>query len=206
MRTGRFLRRLRRLDTDAQGAAMVEFAMVLPLLLGLYLGGYVVSDALSCNRQVTVAARTLTDLASRCPALRSTGDATDPCDNTNILSASAQIMAPYSTTNVVVRLTEVQVTSTTMQDPVQAKVIWSRAKTSTDARTVGDTINLPSGMATSAMLPQPAATPPVTGAYILLGEVSETYHPAIGYGTMTGFPLAERIFMLPRLNQDLPQQ
>lgn len=205
MRTGRFLL-LRRLGTDTRAVAMVEFAMVLPLLLGLYLGGYVLSDALACNRKVTVATRTLTDLATRCPALRSTGDATDPCDNSNILAASAYVMAPYSTTAALVRLTEVQVTGTTTTDPVQATVIWSKAKVTTDARKAGDTINLPSGMVTSSMLPNATASPPVTGAYLLLGEVSETYKPAIGYGSMTSFLLSDRIFMLPRLNQDLPQQ
>ena len=206
MRAQGMWRRLRRLRRDTSGAALVEFAIAAPLLLGLYLGGYVMTDALSCNRKVTVATRALTDLATRCPALRTTGVASDPCDNNNIFSAVAAVMAPYSTTGMVMRLTEVQVTSTTLTNPVQAKVIWSVSPITANARTVGTTVNLPSGMASTSMLPNASSSPPVTGAYLVLGEVSQTYRPPIGYLSMTSFALAQSIFMLPRINNDLPQQ
>jgi Flp pilus assembly protein TadG len=66
MRPMPLLRRLsasaRRLACDARGVALVEFAICLPVLILLYLGAYVISDAITCNRKVTRSARAVTDL------------------------------------------------------------------------------------------------------------------------------------------------
>ena len=50
---------LRKFIRDARGAVMIEFAFALPVLLTMYLGGYVICDMVDCNRKVTIAARSL---------------------------------------------------------------------------------------------------------------------------------------------------
>ena len=46
--------RLRRLASDQRGVSAVEFAMLLPLMLTLYLGGVEVSQGISIDRKVTL--------------------------------------------------------------------------------------------------------------------------------------------------------
>lgn len=42
---------------DRRGVAMVEFALILPVMLVLYLGGAQLQDGIACNRKVTIATR-----------------------------------------------------------------------------------------------------------------------------------------------------
>ena len=62
MPLSRLLRRLRR---DQRGAALVEAALVLPLLIGLFLGISEFGEALTVNRRVEAAAGTGADLVAR---------------------------------------------------------------------------------------------------------------------------------------------
>ena len=45
--------------------AMVEFALVMPLMLTLYIGSMEVSQGIAADRKVTLMARTVADLASQ---------------------------------------------------------------------------------------------------------------------------------------------
>ena len=183
----------RGLRRDRAGSILVEFAVSLPLLLSLYLGGYVISDAIACNRKLNIATRSAADLTSRNASLTTAQLST-------ILSATAQVMGPYYNTSTVITVSEVQVATATT-----ATVIWSQSMNGT-ARTANTTITLPSGMTTSTMIPAAAngSTPAVTGAYFLLAESSYIYHPAIGWNSMTSFPLADSIYMVPRYSNSVP--
>ena len=181
------------LRRDRSGSTLVEFAVSLPLLLSLYLGGYVISDAIACNRKLTIATRSAADLASRNASLTT-------AQLSSILNATAQVMGTYYNSNTVITVSEVQVATATT-----ATVIWSQSMNGT-ARTANSTITLPTGMTTSTMIPAAAngSTPAVTGAYFLLAESSYTYHPAIGWQSMTSFPLADSIYMVPRYSNSVP--
>ena len=59
-------RPIRRLLRDKRGISAVEFAMLLPLMVTLYLGGVEVSQAVAIDRKVTlVAARSATSSRRR---------------------------------------------------------------------------------------------------------------------------------------------
>ena len=62
---GSIERRLRRLIGDERGVSAVEFAMLLPLMLTLYLGAVEVSQGIGADRKVTLTARTIADLVSQ---------------------------------------------------------------------------------------------------------------------------------------------
>lgn len=109
----------RRLRTDRRGAALVEFAIILPVMLLLYLGGYQIVDASSCYRRVTTTARSLADLVSQY-AIVSEGTMT------TILNASSQMMLPYDATGIKVRVTQIRVDGNR-----RAYVSWSRSKNDT---------------------------------------------------------------------------
>jgi Flp pilus assembly protein TadG len=62
---------LARLRQDESGVSAVEFAMLLPVMLTLYLGAVEVGQAVAIDRKVTLTSRTLADLASQVSSLSS---------------------------------------------------------------------------------------------------------------------------------------
>ena len=59
------LRRLRQFRADVRAVAAVEFALVLPLLIGLYLGSIEAASLYSTDHKVATVASTMADLVSR---------------------------------------------------------------------------------------------------------------------------------------------
>lgn len=92
-RTARTLARLaRRLRLNQGGVAAVEFALILPLMLLIYLGSAEVTQALMASRKATLVAGTLADLISQ----QQNGVNVTDADLTNAFAAGAAIMAPFS--------------------------------------------------------------------------------------------------------------
>ena len=75
---------LARLAKDQRGVSAVEFAMLLPLMLTLYLGTVEVSRGVGIDRKVTLTTRTVADLASQVQSISNS-------DMTNLLNASAAV-------------------------------------------------------------------------------------------------------------------
>src|SRR5215470_7329433 len=73
---------------DRRGISAVEFAMLLPLMVTMYLGVVEVSQGVAIDRKVTLTTRTMADLASRVSSINNS-------DMSNLLNASAAVMAPY---------------------------------------------------------------------------------------------------------------
>ena len=66
-------RPIRRLLRDKRGVSAVEFAMLLPLMVTLYLGGVEVSQAVAIDRKVTLVARSLGDLVAQATTVTQLG-------------------------------------------------------------------------------------------------------------------------------------
>ena len=162
---------------DERGMSAVEFALLLPLLITLYLGGVEVSQGITIDRKVTLVARTVADLSSQVASISNS-------DMTNILAASTSVLAPYKTTNLKVTVTQV-----TIDGNGAAKVDWSDTKNGS-ARAVGSTVTLPTALN-------------VNNSSLIWSEVSYDYTPAVGYvitGTMT---LKDQIYMRPRISDSV---
>lgn len=167
-------RPVRRFLRDKRGISAVEFAMLLPLMVTLYLGGVEVSQAVAIDRKVTLIARTVADLIAQVTSVNST-------DMTDILAASAAVVAPYPDTKLKIVVSRVDIDGSSV-----AKVIWSKTKNGS-ARAVNSTVTLPSALT-------------VANTSLIWAETSYDYKPTIGYvitGTMT---LKDQIFMRPRLS------
>jgi len=183
--------RLRQLARDCSGTAMVEMAIVAPVLFLMFTGCYVVSDMVTCGRKVSLTAHTITDLTSQYGSV-------SPTTLSAVLSNSAYVLAPYSTATATLRISEVQVT-----DASHASVVWSQAQNGT-ALVPGAIVNLPTNMAPPLMIPNPSASPPTVGGYFVMGEISYPYVPAFGGGWLPSPVLYNRYFMLPRLSNSVP--
>ena len=74
---------------DQRGVSAVEFAMLLPLMITLYLGAVEISQGVAIDRKVTLTARTVADLASQVTSINNS-------DMTNMLNAAAAVIAPFA--------------------------------------------------------------------------------------------------------------
>ena len=167
-------RSLRRFAQDKRGVSAVEFAMLLPLMITLYLGGVEVSSAIAVDRKVTLVARTLGDLVAQSTSVNAT-------DMTNILNAATSVVQPYSSSLIKVTVSRVDVDANGV-----AKVVWSKTLNGT-ARAANSTVTLPAALNTA-------------NSSLIWAESQYAYTPTIGYvitGTMT---LKDQIYMRPRLS------
>lgn len=214
---------LRTLSRDCRGAVLVEFALCLPVLLVMYLGGFVVTDMVSCNRKVTIATRALADLASH--NLSPAAVQVTPASTSAIsyLSASAMVINPYDMANATQTVALLRVC-----DATHAYLVWSQAMTQNSAGTVltsptivgtpaaASVVTIPASMVTSPAIPvnpdgstgtcsnYSASNSSQTqvgqsGGYLFEGQVRYLYTPAIGLGGTTTTPMADIIYMSPRL-------
>ena len=163
---------------NKDGIAAVEFALVVPIAVVLLIGGVDYSDAISIQRKITLADRTVTDLVTQYTNIDTTTLALN-------LAASASIVAPYSSANLVMTVTEVTTDAAGL-----ATVKWSQSYNGTK-RAIGSTLMLPLASI------QPNAT-------LIFGETSYTDNPAIGYAMTGTINLHDSSVMSPRLVTLIP--
>jgi Flp pilus assembly protein TadG len=167
-------RPLRRFLADKRGVSAVEFAMLLPLMVTLYLGGVEVSSAVAIDRKMTLVARTLGDLVAQATSV-------DNSAMTSILSATTAVMAPYPDTNLKITVSSIQINSQGV-----AKISWSDTKNGT-ARSIGSIVTLPAALN-------------VASTSLIWAEASYAYTPTIGYVITGTKNLTDQIYMRPRLS------
>ena len=170
-------RRLRRLAGDERGVSAVEFAMLLPLMLSLYLGAVEISQGIGADRKVTLTARTICDLVSQVQSVSNS-------DMTNALNAASSVMAPFPVGNL-----KVTVSSVKIDAAGKATVDWSDTFNGT-ARTKGATVTLPAALN-------------VANTSLIWSEVQYTYKPVIGYVVTGTLTLKDQIYMRPRLSDSV---
>jgi len=165
---------LNKFTRDRRGVSAVEFAMILPLMLTLYLGAVEVSQGISIDRKVTLTTRTVADLASQVTNITN-------ADMTNLLQASTTVMTPYPTATL-----RITVSSVLIDAQGRATIAWSDTLNGT-ARTVGAAVTLP-------------AVLNVASTSLIWSEVSYQYQPVIGYVVTGALNLSDQIYMRPRLS------
>ena len=166
------MRWLGRFVGDCRGVSAVEFAMLLPVMMTLYLGSIETTQGIAANRKVALTAHALADLASQYTDIAN-------ADMSNILAAGSAIIAPYSAANLQEVVSELSINA-----QGQASVVWSDTLNGT-ALTVGQVVSIPASLA-------------VPNSYLVLAQVSYSYNPTHGY-VMTGtLTLQDSIYMLPR--------
>lgn len=159
---------------DRRGITAVEFALVAPIALLLLFGEYTLCDAYSVKRKLTITAHTMADLVARQSSVSST-----MVDS--ILNASAQIVAPYSTTPLSIVVAEL-----TTDSSGNTTVTWSSALNAT-ALTAGAKITLPTGMA-------------VNGNTLIWASASYAYTPLLGQTVFGNMKFNSQFYTPPRVS------
>ncbi len=163
-----------RLGRDQRGVSAVEFAMLLPLMLTLYLGTVEISQAVGIDRKVTLTTRTVADLASQVTTINN-------ADMTNLLNASSAVIMPYDATKLKVTVSQVDIDANG-----NAKVKWSDTLGGS-AHAAGLAVTLPAALN-------------VVNTSLIWSEVAYTYTPTIGYVVTGSLNLSDQIYMAPRLS------
>jgi len=172
------LRRITSFARDRRGVSAVEFGMVLPLMVTLYLGVVEVSTGVAIDRKVTLTTRTVADLASQ--AQNSINNA----DMTNLLNATAAVIAPYDQSKL-----KVTVSAVSIDDAGVAKIAWSDSLNGTP-RGVGSTVTVPSALN-------------VASSQLIWSEVQYSYTPTGGYAITGTLSLSDQIYMRPRFGDTI---
>ncbi|MGH6770883.1 MAG: TadE/TadG family type IV pilus assembly protein [Xanthobacteraceae bacterium] len=167
-------RRFSSFKRDQRGVSAVEFAMLLPLMITLYLGTVEISQGVAINRKVTLTTRTVADLASQVSSINS-------ADMSNLLKASAAVIAPFDTNQLKVTVSQVKIDANG-----NATIDWSETLNGTK-RATGSSIALPTALN-------------VPDTQLIFSEVSYNYTPTIGYVVTGSLNLADKIYMRPRLS------
>lgn len=166
------------LGADRRGLALIEFALVLPVLIALFLGVYQLSDAVACARKVAVTTRAIADLTSQYQSV-------DTATLNTILGASQQILYPYDASKATITVSEI------VTDANGATtIVWSQSLRGT-ARAAGASFAAPAAVVTK-------------GGYLIVAEVRYAYTPAIDTGLIGAIPLGDTIYMSPRLSDSEP--
>jgi len=164
---------LRRFRAADRGIAAVEFALILPFMALLYLGGFEVMEEISANRQVSLTASTIASIVTQYSTISKSQ--TMP----GILAASTSVLTPFSASNAVVTVSCIGI-----DNNGKATVTWSQAMNGA-GRLVGSTVTLP------AALDVPNTT-------VVMGETSYNYTPTIDFLNRGTMKLYSSVYMLPR--------
>jgi len=163
---------MRRFAGDRRGVSAVEFALVAPIMIGLYFGVVEVSDGVSASRKVSLTAATLANLTAQVSTITS-------ADMSNILDASSAVIAPYDPSKLKITVTCISIDSTK-----KATAKWSVTRNGGAANT--GTMTLPAALA-------------VASTQLILAQVSYAYTPTVGYNITGTVNLSDKMYMSPRL-------
>lgn len=173
-------RRLSRFTGDQRGVSAVEFALLLPLMLTLYIGCVEVSQAVSVDRKVSLTARAVADLVAQ-------GTNVNNAEMANILSAAKAVTAPYPVGPLSVTVSSVKIDANK-----KATVEWSDGLNASP-RGVGEVVPIDERIA-------------IPDTYLIWAEVKYVYTPIFGgaptdlFYKLTGpKTLRDQIYMRPRL-------
>jgi hypothetical protein len=134
----RLVLRLKVFGRANAGVAAVEFAIILPLMVFMYLGMTELTTGINVHRKLTLVSRTLADLTTRTTDI--TGDGIDI-----VFSAARAVMQPYDATNVAMAVTSVTVKPGPTAGTFTGEVAWSCTQGSKTPYPKGSAYPVPKG-------------------------------------------------------------
>ncbi|OWV80073.1 hypothetical protein ATY78_08650 [Rhizobium sp. R635] len=128
----------RRLARERKGAGAIEFAILFPVLVMLYIGAFEITIGLSVSKRVTRAAGTIADIVTQQQSVTKSALAQMP-------SVATAMFVPYNTTSL-----KLKITGITIDAGANAKVLWSWAQDGTVPYAKNTTVaDVPSDMKTA---------------------------------------------------------
>jgi Flp pilus assembly protein TadG len=168
------------------GAAAVEFAFVVPIMLSLYLGTMELSQGLEINKKATRASSLVADLVTQQSVISKS-------EIIAIANVAAASLFPYKRAAPTVRVVGIQITD---EPTPKAKVAWSQqvvGGAGSAFLVVGSDIAIPPEML-------------IRNTFLIRGGLALNYYPFTTYNINTpvegrkGIGMGEAYYLRPRLS------
>jgi Flp pilus assembly protein TadG len=178
------LQRFRRFRRDRRGVGAVEFALIAPLLLSLYITSFELTIGLSMSKRVTRTASTIADLVTQQSSVK-------PAYLTTMVDVAESIFTPYAPENLKVNITGISVDGSG-----NPKVAWSWSENGGKPYGTGTVVNaVPDDMRTA-------------NTFLVRAEVSVTHQilmfmPAIMPSEIKTLTLRREFFYRQRVGSNL---
>jgi len=125
---------LRRFARDERGVGAIEFAILFPVLVMLYLGAFELTVGLNASKRASRSAGSIADIVSQQSTVTKSVLATMP-------SVAGAIFVPYSTTGLTLKITGIAIDTTG-----KATVAWSWAQDGPAPYVAGSLVTVPNNM------------------------------------------------------------
>jgi Flp pilus assembly protein TadG len=176
--------RLRAFGQQESGAAAIEFAFVVPIMLAMLFGTFELSQAIETNKKAGRASSLIGDLVTQQATVTKN-------DLVSIAELGAAAIAPYNRDNPEVEFVGIQITNEAVP---RALVTWSqRVVNGVGARAypVGSAISVPANLM-------------IRNTFMVRSDLRVKYFPATSYviktqvGTRKGIQMGETYHLRPR--------
>lgn len=174
---------LKRFGEDRQGVGGVEFALIAPMLIVLYLMAFELTMGLSVAKKTSMASSTIADLVAR-------QDKVDKVFLGEMKDVSDAIFVPYPSKNLLIKISAIKIDSTKA-----AKVLWSWSTTGVAPYAAGSTAPVPADML-------------VPDTYLIRSELSVShelmmYLPGLSGTQAKSLTISREFYFRQRLGQDV---
>jgi Flp pilus assembly protein TadG len=166
-------RGLRAWAKDRSGTSAVEFAMLVPVLMVIYLGGVQTFQGVATYRKLSDATVELANVTAQYQTMSST-------DFTNVSSAVSQIMAPYPSGNLAIVISIIKTNAAN-----QACVYYSSAYNGGIQLTQNSAFTAPPNLTVA------------NSTYVLV-QTSYLFTPSLAFGVIGNTTMTDHMYMQPR--------
>jgi Flp pilus assembly protein TadG len=188
--------RFRRND---EAVAAVEFALIVPFLITLYLGSIEAASLFTVDKRVNSLSATMGDLVAQWDPEKEGTLST--AELNSYMAAATGILAPYSTTGVQIVVSFVKVSKAATAGAGGAtKVLWSKANAAGTKKTADQPyadLTLTSEM--NKLLAK-------SGGCVVAAEVKYSYTPVLGQVFNAAITMTHTNYFLPRFGNTAPIQ
>jgi Flp pilus assembly protein TadG len=180
------LRKAARAISDSEGSVLIEAAIILPILLMIFLGMVEFSNAFTAKRRVDTVASTTADLVARAQFV------TAP-DLADIASVGAQLMLPFSSSRLTLRIRSVSEDSQSRVTE-QWNCFWSSISVAATCAQTGTAYSgVPAGVLRA-------------GESVIISQATYAFTPTVGEFLMGGLTFTANSYLRPRLAASVPLQ
>lgn len=170
-------RRIRSFRREKRGVAAIEFAMIAPFMIALWLGSLELSQGVSVDRKVSHAASALADLVTQQTSL--TGD-----EMNDIMDATQAIMAPFDVGNLSIQIAGVEI-----DDQGATEVQWSESRNAA-APSVGGTYAIPGPLL-------------IPNSFLVVANLTYSHTPATMHAITQTIELSDDFYLRPRRSETI---
>lgn len=165
-------RRIRSFRKEKRGVAAVEFALIAPFMIALWLGSIELSQGVAIDRKVSLASNVVADLVTQ-----QTNVTVDEMND--IMNATLAIMLPYDTSRL-----DIVVTGVEIDENGDTNEWWSASRAGPNA-TSGGAYTIPAAL----LLPD---------TFLIVAQLAYRHEPLTTQGLGGPITLKEVFFMRPR--------